>query len=767
MRLRVEGVLLPPNWRATVHRATSTPATATPSAPAVASRVVGRTLSSIAVLVALGLAAPAIATAWVPTEQYLRLETMEGSVSAAGLSDAVDIDDGFISVEAVTPISLAILLIILGHLAASWTTLGKQLRGIAAVIVIGPIASILTAVLRSAYGWDTLLIRALGVSEGCDLSTATAASALAISMLVLDTATSARLNDSEARATKAILGRTGSSILRHARWLSPVLIVAATSAQLLLAPAAVGNVPAFVVVNALSIASLLAYVAHASVPDLAAVAALLKSAKPLDSSHNCCRRCSTCCTGEHAMWTSSLAARVARQFMVLAALFVQVIRPGVIAEASPREGCPAYLLGQSGEPPPGRWPAGMGDSEASRHAVQASLALINHVWWTQAVNFIAACVVYIISAQAYIAQQRALEASQAAARLRSALRYISHEARSPLGGAILSLTLMDDAIDEADRAACKALVGDLHVSLEAAKRHLDDLLLFEKVTSSAAAGGASGVGDVCGWGDFSEASLRRQTNAFRGACRAEGIHLTISATSGRLDIAGELERWRPGCLSGHSDLDSKRQSDSRNFSDDFSPIAVKRVRNRTHGRALNGGAAGSAAAAAASGRYEAASSKPVAFVVDDEKVNRSLMARILRRWGLTVVEFSDGRYLMDALRSLASPDSPGASRAWPKFITLDVQMPRLDGCGALAEMSAMASELDRSGLVAAAHGLRSIKVFGVTGHAMSDDQVRMKELGVCRVLIKPVEPWVLAEAVKEEVGGVDLPARAFKRLGES
>ena len=815
----------------------------------------------------------------------------------------------------------------------------------------------------------------------------------------------------------------------------------------------------------------------------------------------------------------------------------------------------------------------MGDSEASRHAVQASLALINHVWWTQAVNFIAACVVYIISAQAYIAQQRALEASQAAARLRSALRYISHEARSPLGGAILSLTLMDDAIDEADRAACKALVGDLHVSLEAAKRHLDDLLLFEKVTSSAAAGGASGVGDVCGWGDFSEASLRRQTNAFRGACRAEGIHLTISATSGRLDIAGELERWRPGCLSGHSDLDSKRQSDSRNFSDgkptkvpsidgfiaattmgrakvapapspaesqrgvpaasaaatlpmserrrrsatgmgacggasgwevfanwqrvdavvqnavsnsvkhapgesqgyisvslsvgdadafpslglprgqrpeasgtssvqtartsnegtgtsshttrrrgeqvasaaepatpgpaaasstgvaegsilnalttgrnsagssicrrvlvievldngrgipaamlqpgklfhafqqlrmgdsalrltssglglsivksivvdqmggevglasregegtlffahvpvwarqtteatmpdrspfqstaqlasptvtavtasntlssqhaglataspaistdghgggsleatptssaargkvtrhlrrearrverasrgrartgilrsasspvdpaepvqglhssmagaeslpvaahtttDFSPIAVKRVRNRTHGRALNGGAAGSAAAAAASGRDEAASSKPVAFVVDDEKVNRSLMARILRRWGLTVVEFSDGRYLMDALRSLASPDSPGASRAWPKFITLDVQMPRLDGCGALAEMSAMASELDRSGLVAAAHGLRSIKVFGVTGHAMSDDQVRMKELGVCRVLIKPVEPWVLAEAVKEEVGGVDLPARAFKRLGES
>ena len=94
-----------------------------------ASRAVSRTLGSILVLVALGLAAPAIATGWVQSQQYLRIETMEGSVSAAGLSAAVDIDAGFISVEAVTPISLAILLIILGHLAASWTTLGKQLRG--------------------------------------------------------------------------------------------------------------------------------------------------------------------------------------------------------------------------------------------------------------------------------------------------------------------------------------------------------------------------------------------------------------------------------------------------------------------------------------------------------------------------------------------------------------------------------------------------------------------------------------------------------------
>lgn len=120
---------LPQNWRATVHRDASTAPRMSPGGPGVASRAVGRTLGSIMVLVTLGLAAPAIATAWNPNEQYLRLRSMEGSVRAAGLAAAVDIDAGFISVEAVTPISLAILLIILGHLAASWTTLGKQLRG--------------------------------------------------------------------------------------------------------------------------------------------------------------------------------------------------------------------------------------------------------------------------------------------------------------------------------------------------------------------------------------------------------------------------------------------------------------------------------------------------------------------------------------------------------------------------------------------------------------------------------------------------------------
>jgi len=229
---------------------------------------------------------------------------------------------------------------------------------------------------------------------------------------------------------------------------------------------------------------------------------------------------------------------ITRLVLGSAALAHNLLAPLLTDLLSARGGCPGFLLGEDVSPPAGvRWPAGFGGSYAIS-AVQDGVDVTRQLWWIHAVNVLAACIIYIVSAQAHIAAQRSRESADAAARLRSALRYISHEARSPLGGAILSLSLMHDAIDDGDRPSSKALVGDLHVSLEAAKRHLDDLLLYEKVTGS----GEDSAG-AWGWNIVGPATLERQTRVLRGACRAERIGLRATAAQGRLDVAGTLRGW--------------------------------------------------------------------------------------------------------------------------------------------------------------------------------------------------------------------------------
>jgi CheY-like chemotaxis protein len=152
----------------------------------------------------------------------------------------------------------------------------------------------------------------------------------------------------------------------------------------------------------------------------------------------------------------------------------------------------------------------------------------------------------------------------------------------------------------------------------------------------------------------------------------------------------------------------------------------------------------------------------VAFVVDDEKMNRTLMARVVRRWGFEVAEFDDGLKLVEHLEGLA--ETGADAKAWPVFVTLDMQMPTLDGCRALERMKSMRDRLSASGSSAAAASLGAIRVFGVTGNAIPDDVERMQRLGAVRVLTKPVEPSTLALSVKECLPDLQLPDRAFKAL---
>ena len=96
----------------------------------------------------------------------------------------------------------------------------------------------------------------------------------------------------------------------------------------------------------------------------------------------------------------------------------------------------------------------------------------------------------------------------------------------------------------------------------------------------------------------------------------------------------------------------------RSKADRASRRAARRAQRRLAGRAsLQAGSTRSAGSAGISARHRGR----LAFVVDDERVNRSLTAALLRRWGLTVHEFPDGAQAVAALT--AALDAAAAAEA--------------------------------------------------------------------------------------------------------
>ncbi|KAA0154669.1 hypothetical protein FNF29_02199 [Cafeteria roenbergensis] len=186
-----------------------------------------------------------------------------------------------------------------------------------------------------------------------------------------------------------------------------------------------------------------------------------------------------------------------------------------------------------------------------------------------------------------------------------------------------------------------------------------------------------------------------------------------------------------------------------------------------------------------------------AFVVDDERVNRTLMARVVRSWGFKVEGMENGAELVDAIKVLAAKDiasseaalaavaadkSPTAglsaaaaaaaaatggttSSVWPTVITLDIQMPVMDGFGALAALRTLAEEHRAAGHSDVAERILGLVIIGVTGNAVISDRLRMLKLGARKVLTKPVDVPDLA-ALVQSCCGVELPARAHRRVGQ-
>jgi class 3 adenylate cyclase len=122
---------------------------------------------------------------------------------------------------------------------------------------------------------------------------------------------------------------------------------------------------------------------------------------------------------------------------------------------------------------------------------------------------------------------------------------------------------------------------------------------------------------------------------------------------------------------------------------------------------------------------------PVALIVDDSRVNRRVLARLLKTLGIEVLEAENGRVALDLLRSSGSEVA---------VVLLDIVMPEMDGYATLAAIKAQEE-------------LRHIPVIMISGIEELESVVRCIEMGATDYLPKPFDPAILAARVRASLAG--------------
>ena len=117
------------------------------------------------------------------------------------------------------------------------------------------------------------------------------------------------------------------------------------------------------------------------------------------------------------------------------------------------------------------------------------------------------------------------------------------------------------------------------------------------------------------------------------------------------------------------------------------------------------------------------------LVVEDDLPTRELYVLMLADAGLRVRAAHNGNQALESCR---------AHR--PDLVLTDLRLPGLDGF-----------ELARQ--LHAALGERTPPIIAITGFVPADDDPRLAKAGFHRLLVKPVTPALLIEAVFEALGG--------------
>lgn len=117
------------------------------------------------------------------------------------------------------------------------------------------------------------------------------------------------------------------------------------------------------------------------------------------------------------------------------------------------------------------------------------------------------------------------------------------------------------------------------------------------------------------------------------------------------------------------------------------------------------------------------------LIADDRASSRELLRLVLERAGYEVIEAEDGLEALERARA-ENPD----------LILLDLQMPRLDGYGTLAELR----HEER---------FRTLPILALTASAMRGDREKILAAGFTDYLSKPAGPEQLRETVAKLLDG--------------
>ncbi|HTV83485.1 MAG TPA: response regulator [Acidobacteriaceae bacterium] len=116
------------------------------------------------------------------------------------------------------------------------------------------------------------------------------------------------------------------------------------------------------------------------------------------------------------------------------------------------------------------------------------------------------------------------------------------------------------------------------------------------------------------------------------------------------------------------------------------------------------------------------------LIADDRASSRELLRLVMGRAGYEVIEAEDGLEALERARA----DTPD-------LILLDLQMPRLDGYGVLAELRRE-------------ERFRTLPILALTASAMRGDREKILAAGFTDYLSKPAGPDLLRETVARLLG---------------
>jgi len=116
---------------------------------------------------------------------------------------------------------------------------------------------------------------------------------------------------------------------------------------------------------------------------------------------------------------------------------------------------------------------------------------------------------------------------------------------------------------------------------------------------------------------------------------------------------------------------------------------------------------------------------PDVLIIEDDRSSRELYAYLLTQAGFFVRAAHNGRQALELCRERR-----------PSVVLTDIRVPGLDGYGIARELHA---EL----------GADAPPIIAITGFVPADDDPRLGRAHFQRLLIKPVTPALLVEAVQE------------------